>query len=791
MQRFLFQPLIPKREPFIFCVHQKSRLHKYSTNLTSRRWPSPEPSTSPKTSLRATERAKELAQLFRREVPSWATKVGVRQRLLRFGIPQHELPELLAAFVRNVQKGDILKFGDKTPAQLTRLSRDISSASNRLAIDQALTSFLFTWATDPFHQKTVEGTVSTDTLDRMTRLRTAVDFRRVADSFPLARKMRRKLILHVGPTNSGKTHTALRTLATARVGAYGGPLRLLAHEIYERLNTGQIVPLGVEAADNYEVDESSNLDVHVPGNPRAVLKHGNALFARPCSLLTGDELHNVEGATLYSCTVEMLSLEKRYDVVVIDEIQMIADSQRGPAWTAAVLGTAAEELHLCGEERAVPIIEALAKITGDELIVNRYQRLSPLEIAPRSLEGDLTRIRKGDCVVTFSRTNIFNLKKNIEEETGLRCAVVYGRLPPEIRAEQAALFNDPNSGFDVLVASDAIGMGLNLCVLSPFETYLVLTSQKKSKIRRIVFETMSKWDGWMEVPLEVSQVKQIAGRAGRYGMGVESGVVTTLGPLDLPLLSAAMESKPEPLRYARVGFISTTTMDIFEALPRGSTATTVRDALLFCSALPQSMAVMDPSTKEAETMRYIDSFSQDLTFMERALMLQCPFPSMDDQCKAIMGQVLSTYRNKLSVDLRKILLDSGLLTTLEQVLALKRTKKVLTKPKQDLASLETLHSVLTIYVWFSLRNSIAFFAYDQAVALRKATQEAMDYCLRSFSVKSLIRRPDRSLGFRSHLMHRPLSPQVSISPASQSLLTDCSYCPEIVLGQGISKTPCF
>ncbi len=454
-----FRLLIPKRQCLIFSIHQKNTLRKYSTNLTS---PIPKLSTSPNTSSRATEKAKELVRLFRREAPSWATKVGVRQRLLRFGIPQHELSDLLAAFVRDVKKGDTLGFGEKTPAQLARLSCHTTSASNKLSIDQALTSSLYTWATDPRHQKTVEDTVSRDTLDRMTRLRTAVDFRRIADSFPLARKMRRKLILHVGPTNSGKTHTALRTLAAARVGAYGGPLRLLAHEIYERLNTGQIVPLGAETADNYEVDESSNLDVHVPGTPRAVLKHGNVLFARPCSLLTGDEMRHVDGATLYSCTVEMLSLDKRYDVVVIDEIQMIADSQRGPAWTAAVLGSAAEELHLCGEERAVPIIEALAKVTGDELIINRYQRLSPLEIAPRSLERDLTRIRKGDCIVTFSRTNIFNLKKDIEEKTGLRCAVVYGRLPPEIRAEQAALFNDPNSGFDVLVASDAIGMGLNL-----------------------------------------------------------------------------------------------------------------------------------------------------------------------------------------------------------------------------------------------------------------------------------------------------------------------------------------
>jgi ATP-dependent RNA helicase SUPV3L1/SUV3 len=137
-----------------------------------------------------------------------------------------------------------------------------------------------------------------------------------------------------------------KPFAASRVGAYGGPLRLLAHEIYERLNTGQIVPLGAETADNYEVDDTSNLDVQVPGTPRAVLKHGNTLFARPCSLITGDEMRLVDGATLYSCTVEMLSLDKRYDVVVIDEIQMIADSQRGPAWTATVLGTAAEELHL-------------------------------------------------------------------------------------------------------------------------------------------------------------------------------------------------------------------------------------------------------------------------------------------------------------------------------------------------------------------------------------------------------------------------------------------------------------
>ncbi|KAF8264654.1 P-loop containing nucleoside triphosphate hydrolase protein [Lactarius quietus] len=739
MQRHIFRFLSPRRGLSISWACQRLFISNHFATVTPAYRYSPKPTALPATSSPDVPETSELKQLFQREAPTWAKKVGVTQRLLRFGIPQRELPELLAAFTRDVENGKAFRFQDKTSAHLARLSHDTSSSTRRLAIDQAMTSLLYTWATDPRHQKTVKSAISKETLDRMTRLRTAVDFTRIADNFPIARKMRRKLVLHVGPTNSGKTHTALRTLAASRVGAYGGPLRLLAHEIYQRLNTGQIVPLGADAAENYEVDETSNFDVQVvPGTPRAVLKHGNALFARPCSLLTGDERRVVDGATLSSCTVEMLSLDKRYEVVVIDEIQMIADSQRGHSWTSAVLGAAADELHMCGEERAIPIIEALAEITGDELVINRYERLSPLVVAPKSLELDLSRIRKGDCVVTFSRTNIFNLKREIEENTGLRCAVVYGRLPPEIRAEQAARFNDPNSGFDVLVASDAIGMGLNL------------------KIQRIVFETMSKWDGWVEVPLGASHVKQIAGRAGRFGMSTEggTGIVTTLEPTDLLPLKDAMDAQPEPLRYARVGFTTSTIHDLFAALPRDSTATTVRDALLFCSVLPPSMAVMEPNAKEAESVRYIDSFSQELASTERALLLQCPFPSIDDRCKAVLGEMFRMYRDRFSVDLRAVLLDSGLLESLEQVLVTKQAETALDRPRQVLASLETLHSILTVYTWLSLRSGIAFHAYDLAVALRKATEEAMGYCLRNVSASSSTRHPERRFDSRTKLLHR-------------------------------------
>lgn len=271
----------------------------------------------------------------------------------------------------------------------------------------------------------------------LEQVRQVLDLREPSALYPFTRRLRRKVIMHVGPTNSGKTYNALVALAQAESGAYAGPLRLLAHEIYDRLNKGLIK---VSSA---------------PGEPPRAL-------ARQCNLLTGEERRIVHpNAPLVSTTVEMLGVQQRYAVVVLDEIQMISDPHRGDAWTRAFLGVRAKELHLCGEETAVPLIRNLVKQTGDELIVNRYERLTPLSPGTKALQN-LKNVQKGDCVVGFSRSGLFQLKHAIEKETGLKCAMVYGGLPPEIRAEQAALFNDPESGYEVMVASDAVGMGLNL-----------------------------------------------------------------------------------------------------------------------------------------------------------------------------------------------------------------------------------------------------------------------------------------------------------------------------------------
>jgi len=250
----------------------------------------------------------------------------------------------------------------------------------------------------------------------------ASDIRNPGEWYPAARALRRKIIMHVGPTNSGKTYHALQRLETASSGWYGGPLRLLAHEVFNRMNNKGIT----------------------------------------CNLRTGEEVRILDiNARLTAATIEMFAEGNNYDVAVIDEIQMIANPQRGYAWTAALLGLRAAEIHLCGEEAAVPLITSIAKELGEEIEINRYERLSPLTTESKAINS-FARVRPGDCVVAFSRKSIFDIKHNIETETGLRCALVYGALPPEARTMQADLFNNPNSGYDVIVASDAVGMGLNL-----------------------------------------------------------------------------------------------------------------------------------------------------------------------------------------------------------------------------------------------------------------------------------------------------------------------------------------
>ena len=405
----------------------------------------------------------KLPGFLRSKVQGWSKEPRVVHRIETFGVERKYISTLLKQFVSSVQNGLLEHPGMREEYTLDRFVGKYSAHSNYGRIDEVLTNLFYSWVSDPDSHSHLETHVPKSVLTQVTDLHQAATMLYPADEFVKARSIRRKFIMHVGPTNSGKTHWALRALAASNSGLYAGPLRLLAHEIWERLNKGQIIPLGIDQPPNAEPDVGVDGGAGVEASRPAVIKSGNEQYSRKCNLQTGEEAKIVdEAAPLLSCTIEMITTNRRYDLAVVDEIQMISDRERGGAWTRAVLGLYAKEIHLCGEETAVPIIEALLKETGDELVVNRYQRLSPLTIQEESLNGNLKNIQKGDCIVTFSRSGIFALKHQVEKLTGLRCAVAYGRLPPEIRSEQAALFNDPDSGYDVMIGSDAIGMGLNL-----------------------------------------------------------------------------------------------------------------------------------------------------------------------------------------------------------------------------------------------------------------------------------------------------------------------------------------
>ncbi|KAG6121157.1 hypothetical protein E4U13_005360 [Claviceps humidiphila] len=335
-----------------------------------------------------------------------------------------------------------------------------------------------------------------------------VDFRFPHEWFPATRTMQRTIHVHVGPTNSGKTYNALKALENSKSGVYAGPLRLLATEVYQRLEAK----------------------------------------GRPCALITGEEVRIPEGHDQYfsSCTVEMIPLNAKFDVAVIDEIQMIADAERGNAWTAALLGVQAKEVHVCGEDRTVALLQALCASIGDKCVVHRYERLSPLRTMGKAIQGDYSRLQKGDAVVGFSRKSLHALKRTIETKTGRRCAIIYGSLPPEVRVQQASLFNDPDNDYDFIVASDAIGMGLNL------------------EIRRVIFESVTKYDGNQHRLLSFPEIKQIGGRAGRYRSARDAsssssvreveeekvGLVTTMDEPDLRSVQRAFKKTVEDIEYA-------------------------------------------------------------------------------------------------------------------------------------------------------------------------------------------------------------------------------------------------
>jgi ATP-dependent RNA helicase SUPV3L1/SUV3 len=286
----------------------------------------------------------------------------------------------------------------------------------------------------------------------------------------------------LGPTNTGKTYHAMERMLAHRTGMIGFPLRLLARENYDRL-------------------------VKVKGEDQV-------------ALITGEERIVPRGAAYFVCTVEAMPVDRRVDFLAVDEVQLAADRERGHVFTDRVLhARGAQETMLLGAETVRPLLRALVPEAG---FIAR-PRLSTLSYtAPRKLK----HLPRRSAVVVFSLPDLYLVADRVRRETG-GAALVFGALSPRTRNAQVGLYQAGE--VDYLVATDAIGMGLNL------------------DIDHVAFTGLVKFDGVGPRRLRAAEVAQIAGRAGRYVKDGTFGATGDLGPLDERLVDAVEQHRFEPL----------------------------------------------------------------------------------------------------------------------------------------------------------------------------------------------------------------------------------------------------
>ncbi len=260
-----------------------------------------------------------------------------------------------------------------------------------------------------------------------------------------------KITAVLGPTNTGKTFLAIETMLSFESGMIGFPLRLLAREVYDKI----------------------------------VKKLGQNKVA----LITGEEKIIPSEAKYFLCTVESMPIDKNLEFVGIDEIQMCADQERGHIFTERLLNLRGEKLTMfMGSNSIKNIIE---KLDGDIEYINR-KRLSKLTYSGHK---KISRIIRKTAIIAFSAEEVYAIAELIRRQKG-GAAIIMGSLSPKTRNSQVELYQ--SGDVDYLVATDAIGMGINM------------------DLDNVFFSNLKKFDGKKLRRLKLSEIGQIAGRAGRY-----------------------------------------------------------------------------------------------------------------------------------------------------------------------------------------------------------------------------------------------------------------------------------
>ncbi|MDH3662804.1 MAG: helicase-related protein, partial [Alphaproteobacteria bacterium] len=310
----------------------------------------------------------------------------------------------------------------------------------------------------------------------------------------------KRVLAVLGPTNTGKTHFAVERMLAHKTGLIGFPLRLLAREIYDRI----------------------------------VIERG----AGQVALITGEEKIQPKTARYWVATVEAMPEDLDVDFLAVDEIQLAADRERGHVFTDRLLrARGAGETMFLGADTIRPLLKRLVP----EAEVITRPRFSTLSYAAPS---KVTRLPKRSAVVAFTARDVYAFAELIRRQRG-GAAVVLGSLSPRTRNAQVALYQDGE--VDYLVATDAIGMGLNM------------------DLGHVALASIVKFDGRETRELTPAEIGQIAGRAGRHMQDGTFGTTVDVGDLDARLVES-IENHDFPAvkelrwRHAALDFFSLDTL---------------------------------------------------------------------------------------------------------------------------------------------------------------------------------------------------------------------------------------
>ena len=605
---------------------------------------------------------------LRVDAPPDAAVTGILRGMAHRNDPKWRLDELRAAVaqlsarttgdlrriverLRDQIRLDLREVGADASAYIAQLDRSLRSRP--FAVTEDLGGSLFQTLTPV--RKRARTVARQDS--RLRRLQDRVGFGAYIEKFAPARRLGRRIVFHMGPTNSGKTYAALKHLTEAATGTYLAPLRLLALENYEAL-----LERGLRAG-----------------------------------MVTGEEILGEAGPTHTARTIETADLTRPVDVAVIDEIQMLADPDRGWAWTNALFGVPARTVIVCGSDDALAYVRRAAEAAGESLEVVPFERKTPLVLLDQPVP--LEKVEPGDAVVAFSRRAVHE-NREILVAAGHRVATIYGALSPEVRRAEAARFRTGEA--TVLVTTDAIGMGLNL-----------------GPLKRVVFSAVRKFDGVGERGLTNSEIRQIAGRAGRFGHQ-EVGYVaaceeTGIAPLKVALGGAPTAPAADTRFFVRPDLIAITS--VAEEMQTQS----LREVLAhFARATFYAGSPFQPSALEEilEVARLVDRAR--LPIQEKFVFSVCPVDRRDEVAMAVLERWTQARAAGVGVPALRANL------------------------RGELDYQERAVKLASAYLWLSRRFPETFDDVEAIRAMRGRANDAIEEHLRETATRRVERRSRRT-----------------------------------------------